>query len=322
MPTSQFTVYSSSDSGAPVMNGQTGSLVNVLNKVLVTGYGAKVAAGWTADFTSSLGALTGSTFRPASGSRLYLSVRDDAPVNASEARIMGFENPTAYNSGSGQFPSYAQAITPFGYMSQRKSATVSTTPRNWVCYADAWTMYLFIQTGDITAAIYFGLWFGNIYSLAGTSDAYRTIIVSRETENSSTFDYWDLLNYYNGSTLGHYMARSWGGGGYSIKVGKFSDGSVGVTTYLNGFGMWPNGTDNTMNLAPIFVNETLGLSIRGRLRGLWQIGHQYTNFTDGDTFQGTGDYAGKTFRVLKVGPRQTNGDTHIAIETSATVETN
>jgi hypothetical protein len=53
----QFTIYRSDDSGSPVLDGQTGSLVNVLDGVLVNGYTASVTsitrAGATATVTTA-----------------------------------------------------------------------------------------------------------------------------------------------------------------------------------------------------------------------------------------------------------------------------
>jgi hypothetical protein len=39
--------------------------------------------------------------------------------------------------------------------------------------------------------------------------------------------------------------------------------------------------------------------LRGRIRGFYHILHAAGGFADGDTFTGTGDYAGRTFIVVK-----------------------
>jgi hypothetical protein len=80
----------------------------------------------------------------------------------------------------------------------------------------------------------------------------------------------------------------------------------------------PNGPDNSLFVAPIQCFEVASLFIRGRLRGLFSIPHLTANFSDGQTFQGSNDYAGKTFQIIKVGY---NGSMWV-VETSATVETN
>ncbi|MGE3907973.1 MAG: hypothetical protein AB7K36_01385, partial [Chloroflexota bacterium] len=46
-------IYRSTDSGAPVLTGQAGSLLNLLDKCLVDGYGSKAAAGWSRPYTGT-----------------------------------------------------------------------------------------------------------------------------------------------------------------------------------------------------------------------------------------------------------------------------
>jgi len=47
-----WTLYQSTDSGAPALSGQAGSLLEVLDACLVNGYGGKAAAGWGIAFSS------------------------------------------------------------------------------------------------------------------------------------------------------------------------------------------------------------------------------------------------------------------------------
>jgi hypothetical protein len=39
--------------------------------------------------------------------------------------------------------------------------------------------------------------------------------------------------------------------------------------------------------------------LRGKLRGIYYPMHNSVNFSDGDTFNGAGDLAAKSFRILK-----------------------
>jgi len=59
-------------------------------------------------------------------------------------------------------------------------------------------------------------------------------------------------------------------------------------------------------------------AVRGRLRGIYQVLHPTGNFSDGQTFSGGGDYAGKDFIIISKG--YSSG--FWAVETSNTVETN
>ncbi len=313
MATSQFKVYRSQDAGAPILSGTSGSLVNVLTQCLVTGYGTQVAAGWTADYTSSTN--SGSAFRPASGSRFYLSVQDDARSagTTKDARLRGFETLSSFDTGSGQFPSTGQGITG-GYVSCRKSLTADALARAWVIYADAYTMYLFITTGDGSQ---FGTFFGDIYSYKTTTDTYRCMIVGSPLENSALGGTSDTQTATPTTGHGgHFMARTYGGGGTSITIGKQGDIGSGTTT-LAGLIQYPNGPDNAMYMAPVRIVETTPGTVRGRMRGMYHICHAIASFSDGDIFQGANDFQGKTFQVVKQG-----AGGMWAIEISNSVESN
>jgi hypothetical protein len=70
------TVYKSTDDNAPVLNGIAGSLINLLRKVLVDGFGTKAGAGWTLEFLNT--AETIAVFRndSVSGFGRYFRVDD------------------------------------------------------------------------------------------------------------------------------------------------------------------------------------------------------------------------------------------------------
>ena len=264
----------------------------------------------------------------------------------------------AYNvnvgGGTGQFPTPAQALTT-GHVACRKSVTAdTTTQRYWVAFADAYTMYLCIQPGDAENT-YNCIAFGDIFSFAGAADAYRCLLIGRGTENAAggynvIYSGTTVVGYDNfaasvgyfisngglpeGYTYipltGHYMPRTSGGGGTSINVGKTFDFSKGVTSGYSGasnsyglipmygFLQTPNGADNSLYLSPVTIHEPSSRGLRGRMRGFWFVAHSSANFADGQTFAGGGDYAGKSFMIVKTDC--TGG--FFAMETSNTVETN
>lgn len=131
------------------------------------------------------------------------------------------------------------------------------------------------------------------------------------------------------ATAGHFLARGWGGGGASVYAGKIFDlsktylyaavnsGSYGWCGML-GTVQTSNGPDNSLYLSPVLITEPSTGTIRGRLRGIYQVCHPIASFSDGQTFSGGGDYAGKSFQIIK---GMVNGG-FCAVETSATVETN
>jgi hypothetical protein len=76
-------IYRSDDSGAPVLTGQVGTLITVLTKCLVDGYGSKTAAGWSI-------ALSGTNkviFQNTTGK--YYRIQDNGLTDANYATVQG-----------------------------------------------------------------------------------------------------------------------------------------------------------------------------------------------------------------------------------------
>jgi hypothetical protein len=258
----------------------------------------------------------------------------------------------SHGSGYGQFPLPVQ-MGPWGHMVWRKSATADTTPRNWLMFADGMTMYLLTYTGDggAYAGAYHMNIFGDIFSLKGSADAYRCLINGQFNDNQGTWwtyaqwnDMWDCIYQgQNNSTQQAYpntvtnncpfMARGVGGAPGAVQICKHFDTSRAyqfVTSIYNGnlyyVNGWfyngnlptPNTADGALYMSPVLIGESSGI-LRGRMRGLYVLQHAAGNFTDGQIIQGTGDYAGKTFMVMRYfGPF----NTPFCIEISPTLETN
>lgn len=337
MPTSQFTQYSSADSGAPSLTGLTGSLISVLDFCLVSG------SGWIKSFDSS-SVFAG--YQQPSGSRLHLFVNDAGPnfaANGKEAWITGWESLTglkatlggnltgSIGSGSGQFPLPAQALTDGKVVCRKSVAANSGSIPYWTVFADSYTMYAFFITGDIaTYTGYFSFWFGDIYSLAGTSDAYRCMIHGRNVVNSAgqgqTVDNLDMLGDLDTTSIngsGMFIARTAFGVGGSTTINKMGDSSkynttAGSMSPAQGNGLTPNPSDNSFYISPLHIWEHASLVIRGRVRGLWHWGHPHLSLADGEVISGSNNHTGKLFK--KIGPG-VNGGMWL-IETSNTVETN
>jgi hypothetical protein len=318
----QFTIYSSADAGAPQISGAAGTLLAVLDAILVTGYGAQVAAGWTKPIAN---AGNCGHYLQGAGSGFHLFINDNGPNATStfkEAWATGWETMATIaapvGTGTGQFPTPAQLLAT-GHTSIRKSTDVSGTARPWICFADSRTVYLFIQTGD-TAAVYYHLWFGDCYSIKNAADAYNCFIVGGAVENSSTAANhpWDLQNNLTTAAVGHFVARSYGGGGASLLVSKHGDLAKAGSGVLLGLIPVPNGPDSAFYLSPLWLVESASGNVRGRFRGLYHLPHAIASFTDGQVFSGAVDYAGKDFRVVLKGP--SNG--MVVVETSNTLETN
>lgn len=349
MATSQFTVYSSYDVSAPSLTGLSGSLLDVLDGCLVNGYGSKVAAGWTKPLANS---ASMGCYKQPSGSLCTLFINDAAPSGSTtsgtrQAFATGYTSLTGYTGslsgiGFGQFPATGQPFptvssggTPSGSLWWRKSVNADSTTRQWVLYADAWTFYLFVITGD-TAGVYCAYWFGDIFSLSPT-DTSKCIIRGREADSttlSAQSDTGDLLHLPNVNSSNDYsgfISNNFSGRGSStpvIQVGDLGKGSpatravIGGSTAIcgpmSGVMTVSNPIDNSLYMTPVWVGEQGVSALRGRYRGMYHLCHPITNFADGQIFSGANEYAGKQFQVVKTGP--TSG--MWVLEISNTVETN
>ena len=266
MPSSQFTIYTSNDIGGPgQINGQTGSLIGILDACLVNGYTGKPAVGWTHPI-----ATTGSyaCYIPPSGSRHTMFVNDSGPNATSlgkEAGITGWLTMTSLSAsaiasvltpanntgtGYGQFPQPTQLLT-WGRVIWRKSVSADNIGRNWIIAADAYTMYIWLAGGDVAGSYWHG-GFGDFYSFYGTADVGRCYLFGRAVENDPSVTITAPINdggdaiaigpYTQGSTAfsslasaipGCYIARSPSGKTSSIPFTKKGDGSLCLKTVPN-----------------------------------------------------------------------------------------
>lgn len=239
-------VYRSTDAGAPVLTGQVGSLVALLDACLVNGYGAGAhpAAGWTKPLAAAnKGAYLQNTAASNNPAGMLLYVDDTGPGAgaAREARICGFETMSAITpTGTGQFPTAAQSLIGTGMLVVRKSATADATARQWTLIANGQTLYLFTETGDATAPFAAcGIMFGDLKAFKA-NDQYAVMIMARQVENSGSqqADPFHALGLSNAPTMttlntslpGHYMARTWTGLGSSVKVTKLPPNYLSIVS--------------------------------------------------------------------------------------------
>lgn len=299
-------LYLSTDASAPSLTGTVGSLVSLLDAVLVNGYGTQTAAGWTTAFTGT----NKRDYKQGTGSNgYYLDIDDSGPGagGAKEARLRGYEAMTALSTGTLPFPTTAQSAT-FGVVC-RKSNTADSTSRPWYIVADATCFHLFVDTGDLTSPNYsMCVSFGDIFSYK-SGDTYNTVLIGRTAENSGS-NGAEAMPIITGSSLavssipgGHYMDRHYNGIGGSVafqKYGSIFNGGTSNALVMGGslavLG-YPNGPDNALELSQIFVGHSGCL--RGYLKGLWSPCH-YQPCSHGDTFSGTGNMSGKAFLALNV----------------------
>lgn len=323
-------IYQSTDASAPTLQGivggtyssgwADGSLVELLRKCLVVGYGSKAAAGWTLSYT----ATSRGAFRQGGGCQFYLDVLDDGSLTAGarEAQFSGFEVMTASATGTGEFPTSTQQAT---RLKHRKSDTADTVQRPWLLMADNKTFMLFTWTVP-TSTQYAASYFGDFFSIK-PGDAYNCIAIGR-TASAAVDNLENNLPSVGGQAAvlgartGHYIPRGYSQVGTALNVGKvgaFFQSQGGTALVMGGAtGLaFPNPTDLGFWLSRCYIIDptTVPLaSVRGYLRGLWAAQHTYNTVAVETNFAGVGTLAGRTFKGLGL----VGGSFLFTVETSDT----
>lgn len=173
-------IYRSTDTDAPVLTGQVGSLLNLLDKCLVDGYTGKTAAGWTRPYTGTNKTVYRNSVA-AGGTGMYLRVLDDASATGAERNAICriYSAMSDVDTGNDETPSVAQAT--YGTV-WRKSNTIDSTARAWVLIADERTMYLSIDTG--TSSIGDGFYGAGDFASEVAGDAYAAMVFGRTTPSA------------------------------------------------------------------------------------------------------------------------------------------
>ena len=297
--------YLASDSGALYLTGQVGSLENILISCLVAGYGSKQPAGWTNPYYDG---LHNSVLKAEPlGNEFYLRLNDGYTGYENIMVMCGFSKMTALNTGDDATPSAVQS--PFG-VGVLKSITKDAIARGWMIVANNKFFYLFINhNSSSNFATADGYCFGEFISFRDINldpDKFNLIISGRSpTDYNNVSNSFGTFSPTNESIPNHWLMRSYTQVGSSILCGKHSDTSKDLLPF-------PNPVDGNLFLSPVFVTEPTINCVRGRLPGLWNVCHNGAYFNHGDTFNGNGALAGKSFMIVKC-----NGRTY-ALETSDT----
>lgn len=281
-----MTVYikKSTDVGAPSLTQAAGSLITLLDFLLVT------TMGWTKPYT---GTNKAAYRMPAGTNQFYLRV-DDSTANT--ARVEMFESMSGVDTGSGDFPTTAQISG--GLYIDKASASAT---RAWNFYSNGKYCYLFIQQDGTNW--WLTRW-GDFESYK-TGDAYNTDIAGQTAANNATINAALAYRSVGETPAGNFVARPYTQVGSSLAVRGNTDwtrcnagsstgvlmGSVGLT--------YPSPIEGGLHLAPVWVGEA-SANYRGLIPGLWAPCH-VKPLVHGDTFAGVGNLSGRTFEAVNVG---------------------
>lgn len=302
------TIYRSSDASAPVALPNSPSIIAVLYACLVTGYGAKAGSGWTRPYTGTNLAVFK---QPAGTSGFHLRVDENTVANA--ALLRGYETMTAVSTGSRLFPTTVQEANPGGMFIPKGDA--ENTAMEWIVAATGSAFWLFIKpkSANVGAPYDFStpFFFGDIESYK-TSDLYKCMILG--SLYSAEFPSYGVNppNYafsqplYNSGlttvSVNTCLARAYTAAIGAIPCGLHTDGyRNNAQMETGGVVQFPNPADGGIYASKIYVHEYIGGQsvMRGALPGMWQLSQPHTAFNLGDTYNGSGDFAGKTFEFVR-----------------------
>lgn len=242
-------IYKSTDASAPVLTGLAGSLIALLDAVLINGYGALAAAGWAKAFS---GTNLAAYRPPVGGNRFFLMVNDTGATNG---RCVGYETMSAISVGTGNFPTAAQVA---GGMYWPKSSSADATARPWIIAATDRLLIMHVSSNSTTNATNASVCvFGDIKSYKA-GDAYGTIhIAGTGSTPSDSNNFFALAGALSGASAGHFMAHTHAQTGTSVTIGKHTDmlKSVSTTRMGDDGGLtYPHPPDGGLYMAPVWVH--------------------------------------------------------------------
>jgi hypothetical protein len=299
------TLYRSDDAGAVsaglVINGTVGSLIPVLDAILVNGYTGKAAAGWTKPLSDTNKAAY---YMGAGGTsdRMYLRVDDSA---AQQARVVGYVTMSTIDAGDEPFPTEAQFS---GGLYLNKSSAASATARPWVAIATPTTLYLFIEAG---ATVLGGAWqtshgqlaFGE-YATYAAGFTKNVMIISGPVTSISQGATFGRLQNANSSLAqlpGHFLARSYVDAAGAVWFTKNANQQFGTSDTARVIGIdcgpqVPSPLTGKVKMNRVRIMELQTQLVEsGHLLGVWAPKAHTLLGNELDTIDGSGALAGKTF---------------------------
>jgi hypothetical protein len=323
-----WTVYRYDDAGAPNLTGAAGSLIAILDAVLVNGYGVKPAAGWAKAFSGTNKAA----YRMGAGRfQAYFRVVDDASgaAGAKEAQMHAYESMSGIDAGANVFTGTGISTSDITF---RKSNTADATVRPWMILADARTCIVLLCCNYAAADFRVnGTYFGEFFSFV-LNDNWAVCVIGRTADNDATTGYTPeaIANGHQATSswtlTGHWLARDSSGINRAVGFMKFSV-FQNTSGPMDGIFTFPNPADGGAILSPLYVREQSPAgtyTLRGRLRGFWASGHSGAAMANGmglnpfESFSATGDWAGRSFAPFSAGGIPGNW---YLVETSNTVDT-
>lgn len=283
------------------VNSATFAVPGIADQTATGTITTKVAgAGWEKVFSGTNVAVYRS-LNPES-TRMFLRVDDTSATNM---RVVGYENMTDINTGTGPFPTATQ-ISGGGWWPKANAA--NGTARAWTLIADNKGFKIHIHTASTNPGAAGGIWaFGDFASLK-SGDAYACVLhctTSDQSNLGSTSSQSLEWCYASTGYGGSYLPRSFTALGGSVAANHlaldFINPNASGYASQPGSPAYPNGPDNALILSKRLIVE-VGVCRRGLYRGLYVTPQScYNAFSWRDKIDGQGELAGRKLMAVKGG---------------------
>jgi len=285
------TIYSSEDTDAPTLTGEVGTLINLLQKCLVDGYGNQSAAGWTSQLHSS-GEKAAFQSGDANSSQHWFYI-DDTGAKTSEGAKMGslwgYATFSGYDGsgvpqGTDKYPNAGDPDTQGGIVP--KSSSADTSVRPWRLIVGRSAFYFFSGINSSGASAFASaevcFTFAGDYVPIHPNATTPAMISANAQIGSVDKNYYlsfplrrDDGNQAKACVLGSDIdAGSVGSKALFYTMGQSNDNAFQKADWVPGY----NGADSWFPLFRHYVAEA-GYYMNGRMPGLW-IPFFYANDLD------------------------------------------
>ena len=277
-------VFKSTDKDAPVLDNQTGSLINLLDACLVTGYGDKQPLGWEKCFpaqkSNNLGVYRSKNPRSA---RPFLTVENAAQKYAN---VVAYCNMTASDNGTGLFGRRPKDnYRRFAYIPSE-----ATKNENWWLIGHDSTFIFICTKAESRSGVARGFYDWATCLIFGDYPS----IVPNDTGNSLLFclnngyDYMtcNRLSFSQGisensiTSIGLYLSKSWNGF-------EDQDFTAHFATMCRNNGcrsLYPDKINGGLIASEVYFLEQ-NLNIRGMLPGIFKTQNSLIEYRAGSIFK-------------------------------------
>ena len=219
---------------------------------------------------------------------------------ATSARVVGYEQMTDIDTGSGEFPTSAQ-MSGGGYIC--KSVAADANPVKWYLIADGRSIILSVAGYSSQLASAHGAqnrFIGDFLATRPGGDPYAFVL-----GYGANGGHGDGAGLYDGAGGSYATPRAYTGlGSCVLHVTYAYSGNAGVTSGTDGlFGAFPSAIDGGLRLSKRYVATALSDPIRGDLPGVYTVPQSGlgASYSSGAVLAGTGVLAGRKLLALSCG---------------------